>query len=135
MSRAWRTAGVSLLGLGGVAAYDLVQKKHSLLRTFPVVGHLRYVLETIGPELRQYLVTSNDEERPFTRDQRAWIYASSKLQNNYRGFGTDNDVEYNEGYPVIKQRTFADVVPPSSAHAGEEVWLPSAKIMGAARGR
>ena len=135
MKRSWKTAGVSLLGLGGVAAYDLVQKKHSLLRTFPVVGHARFLLESVGPELRQYLVTSNDEERPFSRDQRAWIYASSKLENNYRGFGTDNDVEYNEGYPVIKQRTFAAVQPPSSAHVGHEAWLPSAKVLGAARGR
>ncbi len=128
-------AGLSLLGIGGVAAYDLVQRKHALLRNFPVIGHGRYLLEKVGPELRQYIVTGNDEERPFSRDQRAWIYASAKLENNYRGFGTDNDIEYNEGYPVIKQRTFAAVAPPSAAHAGEEVWLPSAKVLGGARGR
>ena len=116
--------GLSLLGLGGVAAYDLIQRKHALLRNFPVVGHGRYLLERIGPELRQYIVAGNDEERPFSRDQRAWIYASSKLENNYRGFGTDNDIEYTEGYPVIKQRTLA--------HAGQEAWLPGAKVMGAA---
>ena len=40
----------------GVAAYDLAQKKHALLRNFPVVGHLRYLLESIGPELRQYII-------------------------------------------------------------------------------
>lgn len=128
-------AGLSLLGLGGIAAYDLIQRKHALLRNFPVIGHGRYLLERIGPELRQYIVTGNDEERPFSRDQRSWIYRSAKLENNYQGFGTDNDVEYNEGYPVIKQRTFATVAPPSGAHAGHEVWLPSAKVMGAARGR
>ena len=129
------SAGLSVLGLGGVAAYDLLQKKHSLLRNFPIIGHGRYLLEKVGPELRQYIVTSNDEERPFSRDQRAWIYASSKLENNYRGFGTDNDIEYTEGYPVIKQRTFSTAVPPSGAHSGEEVRMPSAKVLGGPRGR
>ena len=80
-------------GLAGVTAYDLLQRRHAILRNFPVVGHLRYLLEAIGPELRQYIVTSNDEERPFSRDQRRWVYASSKSENNYFGFGTDNDIE------------------------------------------
>ena len=56
------------------------------------MGHARFWLEAIGPELRQYIVAGNDEERPFSRDQRRWVYASAKLQNNYFGFGTDNDL-------------------------------------------
>ena len=120
--------------LAGVAIRDLTQKKHSLQRNFPVVAHARYALERIGPELRQYIVTSNDEERPFSRDQRSWIYASAKLQNNYTGFGTDNDIESGE-YVIFKQHTFSDVVPPSAVHAGEDVWLPSPKILGGPRGR
>src|SRR6187397_835347 len=88
------------------AIYDLTQRQHAILRTFPIVGHFRYWLEAVGPELRQYIVTSNDEERPFSRDQRRWVYASSKKENNYFAFGTDNDVEQVEGYPVIKHRTF-----------------------------
>ena len=75
-----------------VAIYDVVQTKHAILRNFPILGHFRYLLETIGPELRQYIVTSNNEERPFSRDERTWVYASSKKQNNYFGFGTDNDL-------------------------------------------
>lgn len=55
-------------GLAGVAAHDLLQKRHSLMRNFPIIAHARFALETIGPELRQYIVTSNDEERPFSRD-------------------------------------------------------------------
>ena len=61
-----------------VLVYDLCQKKHAILRNFPIVGHFRYILEAIGPELRQYIVTDNDEERPFSRDQRRWVYATSK---------------------------------------------------------
>ena len=119
----------------GVAAHDLLQRQHALLRNFPVVGHARYLLETVGPELRQYIVAGNDAERPFSRDQRRWIYASSKLENNYFGFGTDNDVEHTEGYTIIKHRTFEDVVPSSHVRVGEEVPLPSPKVLGEARDR
>ena len=121
--------------MAAVAAYDLLQKKHALLRNFPVLGHGRYLLESVGPELRQYIVTGNDEERPFSRDQRRWVYASSKLENNYFGFGTDNDVEHTEGYPIIKHRTFSDIAPATHAHAGEEETLPSAKVLGGPRDR
>ncbi len=121
--------------LAGVAAYDLLQKKHAILRNFPVVGHGRFLLETIGPELRQYIVTDNNSERPFSRDQRRWVYASSKLQNNYFGFGSDNDMEHTEGYPIIKHRTFAEVAPASNPRLGTEAPLPSAKVLGGPRDR
>ncbi len=128
--------------LGGAAAagavtavHDLVQKKHAILRNFPIVGHGRFLVEKVGPELRQYIVTSNDEERPFSRDQRRWVYASAKLENNYFGFGTDNDVENVAGYPIIKHRTFTGPGAAVLPHAQEEVALPCAKVMGAARGR
>ena len=128
-------AAAAVSALAGVAARDLFQREHALRRNFPVLGRARYLLERIGPELRQYLVAGNNEERPFTRDQRRWVYASAKMENNYFGFGTDNDVEYTAGYPVIKHRTFGRAVPPSSPTAGHEVELPCAKVFGAARGR
>ena len=80
-------------------------------------------------------MAANNEERPFTRDQRRWVYASAKQENNYFGFGTDNDLEYTAGYPVINHRTFGRAVPPSAPAAGLEVALPAAKVLGAARGR
>src|ERR1044071_4192128 len=84
------------IGLGSfltlVALHDVTQKKHAILRNFPIVGHFRYWLETIGPELRQYIVTGNDEERPFSRDQRRWVYASAKREVNTFGFGSDNEI-------------------------------------------
>src|ERR1051325_4069110 len=88
-----------------VALYDLTQKRHAVMRNFPVIGHLRYILETFGPELRQYIVTGNDEERPFSRDQRRWIYASAKRENNYFGFGTDNEMELQASYLIVKHCT------------------------------
>lgn len=129
------TLAAIVAGTAGLAARDLLQKQHSLKRNFPVVANLRYVLEKIGPELRQYIVTSNDQERPFSRDQRSWVYASSKMENNYVGFGTDNDIEKAEGYPIFKHRTFSDVSASTSSHDGEDTPLPCAKVLGAARGR
>ena len=113
MSLASKAAAAGLSALAAVAARDLMQREHTLLRNFPVLGHARYLLESVGPELRQYLVAGNNEERPFTRDQRRWVYASAKKDNNYFGFGTDNDLEYTAGYPVIKHRTFGRAVPPT----------------------
>src|SRR6266704_2888268 len=87
--------------LVAVVVYDLTQRSHAILRNFPIIGHLRYILELFGPELRQYIVTANDEERPFSRDERRWVYASSKKENNYFGFGTDNDLEATSGYVIV----------------------------------
>ncbi|SEL88647.1 Glutamate synthase domain-containing protein 2 [Blastococcus sp. DSM 46786] len=130
-----RAAAAGLGALAAVAVRDLLQREHTLLRNYPLVGHARYLLESIGPELRQYLVAGNNEERPFTRDQRRWVYASSKRANNYFAFGTDNDLEFTAGYPVINHRTFGPAVPATDVHAGQDVDLPCAKVLGAARGR
>ena len=89
-----------------VVVHDLVQRKYAILRNFPIVGHFRYWLESVGPELRQYIVTSNTEERPFSRDQRRWVYASAKLANNYFGFGSDHDMELTPNYLIIKHQVF-----------------------------
>jgi glutamate synthase domain-containing protein 2 len=119
-----------------VLAHDLVQKRHAILRNFPVVGHFRYLLEEIGPELRQYIVTSNDEERPFSRDQRRWVYASSKREINTFGFGTDNDLEEVGNLLVIKHSPFP-VLPPREGTTGSapEYLLPAPKVLGGAHGR
>ncbi|MGB2560782.1 MAG: glutamate synthase-related protein [Akkermansiaceae bacterium] len=119
-----------------VIIYDLSQKKHAILRNFPIIGHFRYLFESIGPELRQYIVTNNDEERPFSRDQRRWIYASSKLENNYFGFGTDNDIELSPNYLILKQSTFPLPETSKSEPNFNPLYpIPCAKVMGAARGR
>ncbi len=119
-----------------IAIYDVVQRPKAILRNFPIVGHFRYLFELVGPELRQYIVTGNDEERPFSRDQRRWIYASAKQQNNYFGFGTDNDLEQTPGYIIIRHAAF----PRTAPHQGEPGFdpayrVPCAKILGGHRGR
>lgn len=90
-SMPWWSWGFIFLAV--IAIYDLfIDKTHSITHNFPVAGHIRFMLERIGPELRQYIVASNREELPFNRIERGWIYASAKNQNNYEGFGTDRDI-------------------------------------------
>ena len=119
-----------------VLVYDLTQRRHAILRNFPVVGHFRYLLEAIGPELRQYIVTGNDEELPFNRDQRRWVYSSSKKQNNYFGFGTDSELEQSSNYLIIKHSSFP-VRSPRPGEAGYDPYhtIPVAKILGGHRNR
>lgn len=119
-----------------ILVYDLFQKKHAILRNFPILGHLRYLLERVGPELRQYIVTNNNEERPFSRDQRRWVYSSSKKQNNYFGFGSDNNFEAAKDYLIFKHSAF----PLSGTHPGEPGYddqyrIPAAKVLGGYRER
>ena len=127
---AWVGLGV-LAGLLGITVYDVLQRRHAILRNFPLVGHLRYVLESFGPELRQYIVTGDDEERPFTRNQRHWVYSSSKGMDNHVGFGTDNDLERDPGLPGHQTRR----VPAPAAGRRRERACPPRRFMGAARGR
>ncbi len=116
-----------------MVAYDLTQRRHAILRNFPVVGHLRYLLEAFGPELRQYIVTGNDDERPFSRNQRRWVYATAKRQDPYFGFGSDVDWSRHPGHILIKQAAFPH--PPPSGGEPEGWPLPCAKVLGAGNGR
>ena len=94
-----------LIGFAAIAIHDMLQSKRAILRNFPVLGHMRYWMEQIGPELRQYWVASDKEEQPFNRSERAWIYATAKGQNNFFGFGT-TEMVYGAGYPIIKNAVF-----------------------------
>ncbi len=112
-----------------VAIYDIVQPKDPVLRTFPVVGHFRKALSSSGPKLRQYIVAANDEERPFSRDQRRWVYDTSDKQSSYFGFGTDNTID-RDSHLIVKHSAFPDMTP-----IGENAPLPCAKILGEWRNR
>lgn len=122
--------------LVAVLLWDVFQTKHAILRNFPLIGHFRYWLELIGPELRQYIVAANDEERPFNRDERSWVYSSSKQQNNYFGFGTDNDLERSPNTLVIKHSAFPlqELRPGVPGYDGD-YHIPCAKVLGEARSR
>src|SRR5581483_8506271 len=77
-----------------VAIYDVfIQRSHTLLHNFPVVARFRYMMEELGPPLRQYIVAKDTDERPYDRTTRSWVYQSSKGLNNVIGFGSQ--VEHN----------------------------------------
>ena len=119
---------VSILVL--VAIRDVFfQKKHSITHNFPIVGHLRYWLEKIGPEIRQYIVANNREELPFNRQERSWIYASSKKDNNLQGFGSDQDFNA-PGYIFIKNAMIGYNPPTDHPFNKNPGVMPAAKIMG-----
>ncbi len=74
-----------------LALQDVLQTRHSVRRVYPLVGRLRYLVEQFGPELRQYIVTNDLEERPYSRAQRSWVYQTSKGIESAVGFGTQQD--------------------------------------------
>jgi glutamate synthase (ferredoxin) len=81
-------------------------------------------------------VTKNDEERPFSRDARRWVYASSKKENNYFGFGTDNDLEIASNYLIIRHSAFPLNDPlPEDEDYDPEYSIPCTKILGDYRQR
>lgn len=84
------------LALFVVGCLDYRQTHHAVLRNYPVTGHLRFMLEYIRPEIRQYFLESDEENLPFSRNQRAMVYSRAKRQNDKRGFGTIKPV-YEQG--------------------------------------
>ncbi len=88
-------AGLSLLGLR-----DVRQRRHAILRNYPVIGHFRFLLEYIRPEMRQYFLESDNEAAPFSRAQRSLVYQRAKGESDKRPFGTQLDVGA-EGYEWI----------------------------------
>ena len=124
-----------LIGLAVVAIKDIFfTPAHTIKHNFPIVGHLRYWLESIGPEMRQYFVANNREELPFNRIERGWIYASAKKENNYEGFGTDRDL-YAHHHIFVKNQMLAFKLDPDHPNAGDMTFLPCAKVMGQSHGR
>ena len=129
-------AVIVLLAVIALAIYDLTQTADPISRNYPVVGHGRHFLQELGPKLRQYIVANNNEERPFNRDDREWVYHSAAKGNNYFGFGTDNDIEREPGYLIIKQSTFPLFDPqPKDKGYDPEYRIESKKTIGEARGR
>jgi len=92
-----RTAYTVVLPVIALGLHDLVQRRHSLLRNYPVIGHGRYLMESVRPELQQYFVESNTDGMPYDRARRSLVYQRAKLQNDTVPFGTQLDV-YAPGY-------------------------------------
>ena len=92
----WWLLEIVFLPLVFVGIYDLVQTRHSILRNYPIAGHLRFILEGMGPEMHQYIVENDTDGRPFDRDTRSLIYERAKGVADKKPFGTEQDV-YADG--------------------------------------
>lgn len=88
-------AALSLLGI-----FDLLQRRHAVRRNYPILGNIRYLVESIRPEIRQYLIESDNEQLPFSRAQRSLVYARAKNQTADTPFGTLKDVNHT-GFEFI----------------------------------
>ena len=112
-----------LLGL-----YDLAQSRRSILRNYPIIGHIRYMLEFVRPELRQYFLESDSEAAPFSRSQRSLVYQRAKGDSDLRPFGTLLDVRA-EGYEWVNHA----MVPTTLASHDFRVWIGGTPELAAGR--
>ena len=112
---------LALLVLGALVllgVYDLCQDRHAILRNYPVIGHLRFMLEYIRPEIRQYFIESDREAAPFSRAQRSLVYQRAKGEPDNRPFGTQLDVGV-QGYEWINH----SMAPTKLASHDFRIWV------------
>ncbi len=103
LSYIWPAAWYGILLVGPIVLLglvDMLQSKQSIRRNFPVIGHARYLMETVRPEIQQYFIENNIEGRPFNREERSLIYQRAKGAVDSLPFGTQRDV-YETGYEWI----------------------------------
>ncbi len=122
----WLFAAVLFL-LVFVFIYDVNQTSHAVLRNYPILGHFRYFLETLGEYFRQYFFANDREELPFNRANRNWVYRTSKGLGGMIGFGSTNDMRepgsiifVNSPYPVLEE----DCLPAPPMVIGEQCEHP-----------
>jgi glutamate synthase domain-containing protein 2 len=108
--RAWGGWVLAAAALAALGVHDLMQTRHAVLRNYPVIGHIRFLVESIRPEIRQYLLESDTEAVPFSRLQRAIVYQRAKDDLDKRPFGTQLDA-YAAGYEWINHAVAPAGVP------------------------
>ncbi|MEU6124355.1 FMN-binding glutamate synthase family protein [Streptomyces sp. NPDC047123] len=106
----WWWAAAPLLVAAAVGTYDVTQRRHSVLRNYPVVGHLRHLMETIRPEVQQYFVERDYDGRPFDKDTRSTVYERAKGVADEDPFGTELSV-YEPGYEFFTHSVVPKPVP------------------------
>lgn len=109
-----------------LAIFDFYQRKHTIRAIYPLVGRIRWLLEDMGPKIHQYFVESWNDGKPFSKDQRAWVHASSKKEQNTTGFGSKSDFDAN-GHFFIKPALFPK---PFDMQSCELIQLPCTKVIG-----
>ncbi|MET4433323.1 glutamate synthase domain-containing protein 2 [Mycolicibacterium sp. 624] len=97
----WMVPATVLAGLAALGTWDLIQTRHTILRVYPILGHVRFVMELIRPEIRQYFIESNTEAAPFDRETRDLVYERAKATKGDEPFGTERDVNA-VGYEFLR---------------------------------
>src|SRR5689334_19357606 len=99
-----------LVGVAFIFISDITQKKHGVLRNYPVIGHLRYFFEQLGEYFRQYFFSGDRDEMPFNRATRGWVYRLAKNEGGIIGFGSTYDLHHagalifvNHPFPVLEE--------------------------------
>ena len=110
----WWLPAVPLAALTTVGVRDLSQRHHSILRNYPIIGHLRFLLESLRPELQQYFIERNFDGRPYDRDVRTLVYERAKGTEDESPFGTERDV-YDDGYEFFVHSLAPKPVPTEPA--------------------
>lgn len=122
----WAVLAVPLLALAALGTWDLAQKQHTILRLYPIFGHIRWLMELIRPEIRQYFIESNTEASPFDRETRDMVYERAKGTKSTEPFGTERNVNA-VGYEFLRhslRARFADELDPRVRLGGPECSQP-----------
>ncbi|MGW2225681.1 FMN-binding glutamate synthase family protein [Streptomyces formicae] len=106
----WWAAAGPFLAAGAVGTYDVTQRRHSVLRNYPVIGHLRYLMEAVRPELQQYFIERDYDGRPYDKDTRSTVYERAKGVADQDPFGTELSV-YEPGYEFFTHSMAPSPVP------------------------
>lgn len=116
---------LGLIIVGAIVIFfirDATQKKHTILRNYPIIGRLRYFFETQGKYFRQYFFTGDRDEMPFNRATRSWIYKNAKNMESTVGFGSTYDlcepgalIFVNAAFPILEE----DQLPTPALSIGE----------------
>lgn len=122
----WGVAAAVLLALAALGTWDLVQRRHTILRLYPILGHVRFLMELIRPEVRQYFIESNIEATPFDRETRDLVYERAKGTKGDEPFGTERDVTA-VGYEFLRhslRARFAEDLDPRVRLGGADCAQP-----------
>jgi glutamate synthase domain-containing protein 2 len=122
----WGPPALVLLALALLGIWDLLQTRHTILRLYPILGHVRFLVEMIRPEIRQYFFESDIEAAPFDRETRDLVYERAKGTKGDEPFGTERDV-YSIGYEFLRhslRARFAETLDPKVRLGGPDCSQP-----------
>lgn len=122
----WALPAVAVLALAALGTWDLLQTRHTILRLYPILGHVRYLMEMIRPEIRQYFIESDTEAAPFDRETRKLVYERAKGIKGVEPFGTERDVNAI-GYEFLRhsiRARFAEDLDPKVRLGGPDCTQP-----------